>query len=314
LNKTAVQMVSTADGRGYWFVASDGGIFSFGDAEFYGSMGGTPLGGSIVGMAATPSGHGYWLVAGDGGMFSFGDAGFYGSLGDVALNAPVAGMAATADGGGYWLVASDGGVFTFGDATFHGSLGSSASSAPVSAIVPSKGDGGYWLVDPDGWNYSFANPPPDGTFPGSAAIVAAAESQVRPDPDTGSFCNPFGPCEEWCALFATWAVQQGGIDIPSFAFTGDIWTWGAERGLALPPTAMPVPCDVVLYGTGPASTDTSVHTGIVAQVWPDGAVLTLEGDAGPGATGRLAVVVNGPFLVADSPTYNGVGVYGFVRP
>ena len=30
----------TPSGNGYWLVASDGGIFSFGDAHFYGSMGG----------------------------------------------------------------------------------------------------------------------------------------------------------------------------------------------------------------------------------------------------------------------------------
>ena len=62
-------------------VASDGGVFNFGDAGFYGSMGGTPLNKPIVGMAATPDGKGYWLVASDGGIFSFGDAGFYGSEG-----------------------------------------------------------------------------------------------------------------------------------------------------------------------------------------------------------------------------------------
>jgi len=26
-------------GKGYWLVAADGGIFSFGDARFYGSLG-----------------------------------------------------------------------------------------------------------------------------------------------------------------------------------------------------------------------------------------------------------------------------------
>ena len=41
-------------------VASDGGIFAFGDAPFYGSMGGQPLNKPVVGMAATPTGHGYW--------------------------------------------------------------------------------------------------------------------------------------------------------------------------------------------------------------------------------------------------------------
>ena len=55
---------------GYWSVASDGGIFSYGDANFHGSTGGTTLNKPIVGMAATPSGNGYWLVASDGGVFA----------------------------------------------------------------------------------------------------------------------------------------------------------------------------------------------------------------------------------------------------
>ena len=48
----------TPGGRGYWEVASDGGIFAFGDAPFYGSMGGTPLNRPIVGIASTPDGTG----------------------------------------------------------------------------------------------------------------------------------------------------------------------------------------------------------------------------------------------------------------
>ena len=40
LAKPAVGMAATSDGGGYHLVASDGGIFSFGDAQFYGSMGG----------------------------------------------------------------------------------------------------------------------------------------------------------------------------------------------------------------------------------------------------------------------------------
>ena len=66
---------------GYWLAASDGGIFAFGDAAFYGSTGGTHLNQPIVGMTTTPDGGGYWLVASDGGIFAFGDATFYGSTG-----------------------------------------------------------------------------------------------------------------------------------------------------------------------------------------------------------------------------------------
>jgi hypothetical protein len=37
LNRPIVGLAATADGRGYWMVASDGGVFAFGDAHFYGS-------------------------------------------------------------------------------------------------------------------------------------------------------------------------------------------------------------------------------------------------------------------------------------
>jgi len=39
-------------GRGYDMVASDGGIFTFGDAPYDGSMGGTPLNRPIVAIAS----------------------------------------------------------------------------------------------------------------------------------------------------------------------------------------------------------------------------------------------------------------------
>ena len=71
-------MAPTPDGKGYWLVASDGGIFAFGDAGFYGSTGNLHLTAPIVGMAATPDGKGYWLVASDGGIFAYGDAPFSG--------------------------------------------------------------------------------------------------------------------------------------------------------------------------------------------------------------------------------------------
>jgi hypothetical protein len=80
--------------QGYWLVGSDDGIF-FGDASFFGSMGGRHLNDPVVGMAAAPDGNGYWLVASDGGIFSFGDASFMGSTGGMRLNAPIVGMAAS---------------------------------------------------------------------------------------------------------------------------------------------------------------------------------------------------------------------------
>jgi hypothetical protein len=83
-------MAATPDGRGYWLVASDGGIFTFGDAGFHGSTGGIRLDSPIVGMAASADGDGYWMTASDGGVFSFGDAPFSGSLGGSGVDDLVA--------------------------------------------------------------------------------------------------------------------------------------------------------------------------------------------------------------------------------
>jgi subtilisin family serine protease len=152
---------------GYEMVASDGGVFSFGDAGFYGSTGAIHLNSPIVGMAATPSGRGYWLVASDGGIFAFGDAGFYGSTGAIHLNSPIVGMAATPSGRGYWLVASDGGIFAFGDAPFRGSTGDIRLNQPIVGMAASASGAGYWLVARDGGIFAFGDAP----FLGSTGAI-----------------------------------------------------------------------------------------------------------------------------------------------
>ncbi len=115
LNKPIVGMASTAGSvnpqngsivpDGYWLVASDGGVFNFGNAGFMGSMGGQPLNKPIVSIAPGPyalnfgnfslQATGYWLVASDGGVFSFGQANFLGSLGALKLVSPVSAAAST---------------------------------------------------------------------------------------------------------------------------------------------------------------------------------------------------------------------------
>jgi len=115
----AVDITRTPSGRGYYVCASDGGVFSYGDAVFRGSMGGKHLNAPVIGMAVHPKGNGYWLVATDGGVFAFGVPN-RGSMGGKKLNAPIEGIEATPSGNGYWLIARDGGVFAFGDAGFYG--------------------------------------------------------------------------------------------------------------------------------------------------------------------------------------------------
>ena len=175
LNRPIVGMAATPSGLGYWLVASDGGIFTFGDAGFYGSTGGLVLNQPIVGMAPTPSGHGYWLVASDGGIFSFGDARFFGSTGGLRLVQPIVGMATTPDGLGYWLVAADGGIFTFGDAPFFGSIGGHRLNQPVVSMAAAPDGRGYWFVATDGGVFSY----------GSAGFLGSMGGRSLPAPVIG---------------------------------------------------------------------------------------------------------------------------------
>jgi len=152
---------------GYWLGAADGGIFTYGAAEFHGSAGDLPLVQPVVGMAAPADGRGYWLVARDGGIFSFGGLPFLGSTGGRPLNRPIVGMAATPTGGGYWLVASDGGIFAFGDAPFLGSTGNITLNQPIVGMAATPTGQGYWLVARDGGIFTFG----DAAFLGSTGDI-----------------------------------------------------------------------------------------------------------------------------------------------
>ena len=157
----------TSTPTGYRFVASDGGVFTYGNQPFCGSTGSIFLNQPVVGIANTADAGGYWTVARDGGIFSFGDATFYGSTGSIHLNQPIVGMAATPSGHGYWLVASDGGIFSFGDATFYGSTGSIHLNQPIVGMAATPSGHGYWLVASDGGIFSYG----DATFYGSTGSL-----------------------------------------------------------------------------------------------------------------------------------------------
>ena len=204
---------------GYDLVAADGGIFSFGDAGFFGSTGSLTLNQPIVGMATTPDGKGYWLVAADGGVFAFGDAGFFGSTGSLTLNRPIVGMAATPDGKGYWLVAADGGVFSFGDAAFYGSTGSLTLNRPIVAMAADPTGAGYWLVAADGGIFSF----------GDAAFYGSTGSLTLNQPIEGMAASPTGS--------GYWLVAaDGGVfnfgDAQFFGSTGSVALRAPIVGLA----------------------------------------------------------------------------------
>src|SRR6202050_3240774 len=181
--------------HGYWLVGSDGGIFTFGSAQFYGSTGSLHLQRPVVGITPTASRGGYWLVASDGGIFNYGDAGFYGSIPGLglhpagsgqpnSLNAPIVGMVPSADGGGYFMVASDGGVFAFGDARFAGSCpGIGGCSGAAVAVMPDASGNGYWVVTSSGSVYPFG----DAVNYGAPGSQAGGITSAVATPDGGGY-------------------------------------------------------------------------------------------------------------------------------
>ncbi|HUP70693.1 MAG TPA: prenyltransferase/squalene oxidase repeat-containing protein [Acidimicrobiales bacterium] len=203
-----VRAVSYCPDDGYRLVASDGGVFAFGQARFFGSTGALRLNQPMVGMASTPGGQGYWLVARDGGVFAFGDARFFGSTGAISLNQPIVGMASTPSGRGYWLVARDGGVFAFGDARFHGSTGAIVLNQPMVAMAATPTGAGYWLVARDGGVFAFG----DAVFRGSTGAITLNQ------PITGIAATPTGA--------GYWMVAA---DSGIFAF-GDARFLGTDAG------------------------------------------------------------------------------------
>ncbi|HZT66448.1 MAG TPA: M15 family metallopeptidase [Acidimicrobiales bacterium] len=170
-----------ATGGGYWMTATDGGVFSFGDAGFHGSMGGKPLAAPMVGMAATPDSGGYLLAGADGGVFTFGDATFHGSAGGLRLARPVVAVNSSVDGGGYRLAASDGGVFCYGDAGFFGSMGGQRLAAPIVGMASTPDGGGYWLVGDDGGVFAFGDAHFYGSMAGKSLNAPVVGMSASPD-------------------------------------------------------------------------------------------------------------------------------------
>jgi hypothetical protein len=169
-------MAPTPTGNGYWLVASDGGIFAFGDATYHGSTGATRLNQPVVGMAPTPTGNGYWLVASDGGIFAFGDATYHGSGAAPGRHQRMVGMAATPTGNGYWLVAS-------GECAFSGST-ADRTSRPDSNVLQQTDirAGGHECFDRVVLTFDVEAGPPDGT--------ASYEIGYRSPPFTGPSGTP----------------------------------------------------------------------------------------------------------------------------
>ena len=150
--KFVTDIAMTPDGLGYWVLGNDGGVFSFGNAPFWGSHGSTVLDSHVVGIHPTHDAGGYWMVEKDGTVHVFGNAVHYGE--GAGANDVVA-IRPTPSGLGYWITTNDGGVFTYGDATFAGSL--PVTPTNIVDMIPTVSGLGYWLLNESGHVYAYGD-------------------------------------------------------------------------------------------------------------------------------------------------------------
>jgi len=196
-----IRISATPTGSGYFTMDGLGGIFTHGDARFFGSVPGLRQQGHSIGAArvvdlsTTTDGRGYWILDDAGGIFTFGNANFFGSVpglrnAGLAIGmARVLDLAPTASNGGYYLLDEAGGVFTFGDAIFYGSIpqlrerGVAIGEADVVAITPFPRGGGYWMLDESGGLFSFGRAPFLGSLPGRGIAARAIAMAATPNGD-----------------------------------------------------------------------------------------------------------------------------------
>ncbi|HWS47407.1 MAG TPA: hypothetical protein VN636_16205, partial [Acidimicrobiia bacterium] len=114
LRQPIVGIMTSPSGNGYRMFARDGGIFSFGDTPFLGSLPGIGIHVTdVVGVAATPTNRGYWIVRQGGQVYAFGDARYLGNYGASPAD-PVAAAVADPAAAGYRLITRSGRTIPFG--------------------------------------------------------------------------------------------------------------------------------------------------------------------------------------------------------
>ncbi|GAC1327473.1 MAG: hypothetical protein NVSMB17_01520 [Candidatus Dormibacteria bacterium] len=171
--------VGPAGPPGYSILNQGGGIYSFGDATYYGNLIDHGYPGPAVGLGETPDGHGYNILTTSGAIYSFGNANYYGNLLDHGYPGPATALSFTPAGGGYAILTRGGGIYTFGDARYYGNLIDHGYPGSAIGFAYTASGNGYWILTTSGALYSFGDAGYygnliDHAYPGVAASIAAA--------------------------------------------------------------------------------------------------------------------------------------------
>jgi len=203
---TAIRSVGASELRqtppaptaGYWLAGADGGVFTFGNAPFYGSgvtipgacafspqpPGTLASGTGCGGIAPTPSGHGYWLLNSLRSPTAYGAANLFSPNGCTSLTGSSGiwtGMTSSATGYGFLLVSSNGGVSGCGDIGPAGDLISVTLATPIVGIASTPDHNGYWLVGADGGVFAFGDAPFYGSMGGMSLNAPVVGITAAPD-------------------------------------------------------------------------------------------------------------------------------------
>ena len=129
--------------QSYWLATSDGGIFTFGNARFYGSMGGGSPPYPITAMTMMFSGKGYWMTTSQGAVTNFGAAQLFTVT--PTVSSAVVGMAPARGNGDPVLPSYPPGSYGYDVSNYQ------CANFPSGAHT-------IGIVEIDGWGSSYTNP------------------------------------------------------------------------------------------------------------------------------------------------------------
>ncbi|HEX6348401.1 MAG TPA: hypothetical protein VF160_03305 [Candidatus Dormibacteraeota bacterium] len=167
---------------GYNILTGFGGIYSFGNAGYYGNLIDRGYPGPAIGLAETPDGLGYDILNTAGAIYTFGDAQYHGNLLDHGYPSPAVAIAVTPSGGGYAILNSSGALYTFGDAPYFGNLLDHGFPGPAVSFAYTPSGRGYSILTASGAIYSF----------GDAVYYGNLLDHGYPGPATGLAPSPHG--------------------------------------------------------------------------------------------------------------------------
>ena len=172
LNSAVLDIAAHPGGNGYWLVSSDGGVFTFGDAQFFGSTGSLRLKAPVVGMAAagaaTATGSPRPTVACSPSATPRSTA----RSAACSLNSPILSITATPSGNGYWLTARRRWRVRLRRRRVPRFRQRLSPQRPIVAMAATPSGHGYYLLASDGGVFAFG----DATFKGAAVDPTAAPS------------------------------------------------------------------------------------------------------------------------------------------